>query len=82
MGRINHHNNICSKHKSPPHIEGYDSRRILLREETQCGTLKNICVPVYIHIPKDKRKKLGRSGKKGIFVGYSEYSKAYRIYIL
>jgi hypothetical protein len=37
---------------------------------------------VYIHIPKDKRKKLEPSGKKGIFVGYSESSKAYKIYIL
>jgi hypothetical protein len=37
--------------------------------------------PVYSHIPKDKRKKLEPSGKKGIFVGYSESSKAYRIYI-
>jgi hypothetical protein len=37
--------------------------------------------PVYIHVPKDKRKKLEPSGKKGIFVGYSESSKAYRIYI-
>jgi hypothetical protein len=27
---------------------------------------------VYIHVPKDKRKKLEPSGKKGIFVGYSE----------
>jgi hypothetical protein len=36
---------------------------------------------VYIHISKDKRKKLEPSGKKGIFVGYSESSKAYRIYI-
>jgi hypothetical protein len=37
--------------------------------------------PVYSHIPKDKRNKLERSGKKGIFVGYSDSSKAYRIYI-
>jgi hypothetical protein len=37
--------------------------------------------PVYIHVPKDKRKKLEPSGKKGIFVGYSETSKAYRIYV-
>jgi hypothetical protein len=36
---------------------------------------------VYIRISKDKRKKLESSGKKGIFVGYSESSKAYRIYI-
>ena len=32
--------------------------------------------PVYIHIPKEKWTKL----EKGIFVGYSENSKAYRIY--
>lgn len=34
-----------------------------------------------IHVPKDKRTNLEPSGKKGIFVGYSESSKAYRIYI-
>jgi hypothetical protein len=37
--------------------------------------------PVYSHIPKDKRNKLELSRKKGIFMGYSESSKAYRIYI-
>jgi hypothetical protein len=37
--------------------------------------------PVYSHIPKDKMNKLEPSGKKGIFVGYSDSSKAYRIYI-
>ena len=35
--------------------------------------------PVYIHIPKEKRKKLDPSTKKGMFVGYSESSKDYRI---
>jgi len=37
--------------------------------------------PVYIHIPKDKRKKLDPSGMKGTFVGYNNSSKAYRIYM-
>ena len=36
--------------------------------------------PVYIHISKEKRKKLDPSGRKGIFVGYFEILKAYRIY--
>ena len=36
---------------------------------------------MYIHIPKDKRKKLDPARKKGIFVGYSNPSKAYKIYI-
>ena len=35
---------------------------------------------MYIHILKEKRTKFDPSGKKGIFVGYSESSKAYRIY--
>ena len=35
---------------------------------------------VYIHIPKEKRTKLDPSGKKGIFLGYSESSNVYRIY--
>ena len=35
---------------------------------------------MYIHILKEKRTTLDPSGRKGIFVGYSESSKAYRIY--
>ena len=35
---------------------------------------------MYIHIRKEKRTKLDPFGKKGIFVGYSESSKAYIIY--
>jgi hypothetical protein len=38
--------------------------------------------PMFIHIPNEKTNKLDPSGKKGIFVGYCEVSKAFRIYIL
>lgn len=37
---------------------------------------------VYIHVPKEKRTKMEPSGKKGIFVGYSETAKAFHIYVL
>eukprot|EP00253_Pinus_taeda_P035391 PITA_35391 len=37
--------------------------------------------PVYFHVVKEKRNKLGASRKKGIFVGYSENTKGYRIYV-
>ena len=37
---------------------------------------------VYIHVTKEKRAKLEPSGKKGIFVEYSDCSKYYRVYIL
>jgi hypothetical protein len=43
--------------------------------------LKIFGCPVFIHIPKEKRNKLEPSKKKGIFVGYCEVSKAFRIYI-
>jgi hypothetical protein len=43
--------------------------------------LRIFVCPVYSHIPKDKRNKLEPSGEKGIFIGYSDSSKAYRIYI-
>ena len=37
--------------------------------------------PVFVHISKEKRTKLDPSRKKGIFVGYCEVSKAFKIYI-
>jgi hypothetical protein len=43
--------------------------------------LKIFGCPIFIHILKEKRNKLEPSGKKGIFVGYCEDSKAFRIYI-
>ena len=36
---------------------------------------------VYCHIPVEKRTKLEPIVEKGILVGYSETSKAYRVYI-
>jgi hypothetical protein len=35
----------------------------------------------YSHVPSDKRRKLDLTTQQGILVGYSEVSKAYRIYI-
>ena len=51
------------------------------RVKIEVGPLRIFGCPVYIHMPKEKRTKLEPSGKKGTFVGYSESSKAYRIYI-
>ena len=38
------------------------------------------CV-TFSHVPKEKRTKMEPTTEKGIFVGYSETSKAYRLYI-
>jgi hypothetical protein len=47
----------------------------------EVGHFRIFGCPVYIHVPKEKRTKLDPSGIMGTFVGYSESSKAYRIYI-
>jgi hypothetical protein len=47
----------------------------------EVGHFRIFGCPVYIHVPKEKRSKLEPSGRKGTFVGYSESSKAYQIYI-
>jgi hypothetical protein len=51
-------------------------------EKPEVSHLRIFCCPVYVNVPKDKRSKLDPSGKKVIFVGYSEMSKAYIVYIL
>jgi hypothetical protein len=51
------------------------------RKNPEVSHLKIFGCPVFIHIPKEKRNKMEPSGKKGIFVGYCEVSKAFRIYI-
>ena len=51
-------------------------------KKTEVSHLKIFGCLVYVHILKEKRTKLDPFGKKGIFVGYCEVSKSFRIYIL
>jgi hypothetical protein len=50
-------------------------------EKPEVNHLRIFGCPINVHVPWDKRSKLDPLGKKGIFVGYSETSKAYRVYI-
>ena len=52
-------------------------KEMFSEENLEVSHLKIFGFPVYIHIPKEKRSKLDPSGKKGLFVGYSEKPKAY-----
>ena len=54
---------------------------MLIGKKPEVSHLKIIGCLIYVQIPKEKRTKLDPSGKKGIFVGYYEVSKAFRIYI-
>lgn len=47
--------------------------------EPDLSHLRIFGCPVYVHILKEKRTKLEPSGKKGVFISYSENSKGYRI---
>jgi hypothetical protein len=50
-------------------------------KKPEVSHLKMFGCPMFVHIPKERRTKLDPSRKKGIFVGYCEVSKAFRIYI-
>ena len=65
-----------------PHrvLENKTPEEVFSGKKLEVSHLRISGCPVYIHIPKEKRTKLDPSGKKGIFVGYFESSKAYRIY--
>ena len=65
-----------------PHrvLENKTPEEVFSGKKPEANHLRIFGCLVYIHIPKEKRKKLDPSGKKGIFVGYSESSKSYRIY--
>ena len=45
------------------------------------GHLRIFGCIAYSYVPKEKRTKLEPTVEKGVFVGYSETSKAFRIYI-
>ena len=50
-------------------------------EKPQVAHLHDFCCLVYIHIPDEKMTKLEHFSLKGIFVGYNETLKDYRVYI-
>ena len=56
------------------------SSRSMGRYESQCFSLKVFGCLAYAHVPDELRKKLDKKGHKCIFVGYSEDTKAYKLY--
>ena len=67
-----------SPHKS---LDNTTCKEVFTRNKLSVDHLWIFGSLAYIHVPKDKRKKLDCTSIKGIFVGYSLSSKAYRIYI-
>ena len=67
----------CTPHRVP---ENKTPEEVFSKKKLKFNHLRIFRCLVYIHIPKEKKTNLDPSGKKGIFVGYSESLKAYRIY--
>ena len=53
-------------------LENKTPKEVFSGKKPEVSHLRIFGCPVYIHIPKEKRTKLDPSGKKGIFVGYSQ----------
>ena len=81
MGRSYWYHYIHLEQMSSCHIGSEDPEEVFTGEKPDVGHLWIFRCTVYVHVPKEKRTKMDPSGKKGIFVGYSETSKAYRIYV-
>ena len=63
-------------------LKNKNPEETFLGEKPKINHLLIFGCPMYIYIPKEKRKKLDPSGNKGIFVGYVNTSKYHRIYFL
>jgi hypothetical protein len=68
-------------HNKSPHkvLESKTPEEMFSGEKPKVSHFKILGCPVFVHAPKEKRTKLDPSGRQGIFVGYSDTSKAYRI---
>jgi hypothetical protein len=70
-------------HNKSPHkiMNNMTPEESFTRVKPEVGHFRIFGRPIYFHVPKEKRTKLDPPRRKGTFVGYNEYLKAYRIYI-
>ena len=59
----------CTPHRV---LDNKTPEEVFSGKKREVSHLRIFGFPMYIHIPKEKRRKLYPSGKKGIFVRYSE----------
>ena len=66
---------VYIQNRSPhSHLRDKTLEEVFSRVKPKISHLRIFGCPVYMHVPKEKRTKL--EGRKDIFVGYSEASKA------
>lgn len=66
---------------SPQALDFKTPKEVFTRKKLDVSHFRIFVCLVYFHVPKEKINKLEASEKKGIFVGYTENQKAYRIYV-
>jgi hypothetical protein len=72
---------VYVQNRSPHKILGNKTpEEVFTGKKLEVSYLRIFGCTVYIHVPKEKRTKLEPSRRKGIFLGYGETSKGYRIY--
>jgi hypothetical protein len=81
LGRSIHDCSICANRCPHKILKNITLEEAFTGVNPEVGHFRIFGCPVYIHVPKEKRSKLEPSSRKGTFVGYSESSKAYWIYI-
>jgi hypothetical protein len=68
---------VYVQNKSPHNVlENKTPEEMFLGEKPEVSHFRIFGFPIFVHVPKEKRTKLDPSGWKGIFVGYSDTSKA------
>jgi hypothetical protein len=73
---------IYIQNRSPHRVLGSKTlEEAFIGRKPEIGHLRIFGCLTYSHVPSEKRTKLEPTAEKGILVGYSETSKAYRIYI-
>jgi len=75
------HTSIYLLNRSPTKVvRNVTPEELWSGRKPRIGHLKIFGSTCYMHIPKEKRRKLDNKSKRCIFVGYSDYAKAYRLY--
>ena len=75
------HTSIYLLNRSPTKaVRNVTPEELWSGRKPRIGHLKIFGSTCYMHIPEEKRRKLDNKSKRCIFVGYSDYAKAYRLY--
>jgi hypothetical protein len=76
------HYSLSAEHRSPHREVGsMNPKEDFSGKKPEVGNFQIFWCITYSHVPFEKRTKLEPTTEREIFVGYSETSKAFRIYI-